>query len=535
MRRVLKIFFILLLSYLFYIIFFPPILLVSIYGYMYYKDNIKYENSFNRIYKELDYNDSAILFYKKELEKEYSKFIYADNIVDIFKSHVKLDIAESCIEYRLKKHNEKNWIEKGSAFSKNARNRVVNIDKKLIKKLKNINYKLQLGFYTYDFNLISNEIAKITNLCDNKKDIDELYNIFLDRYLEKYIASHIEIETKEKEWLNKLLKTSKNPLYTLYIKNEISLQDIYNKNKFNNSLSSADLIYENNNLFVADSKRGIELWNMEENRTKFIKTLNNKYNKVYHIEKINNLIYATGEKRFKNYFIIYKYNKKSKSLIEISNIEIGNSNVKEWKFYNNNKNIALACGYGGLYILDISDVLNIKIIKKLEKNSSFYNLKDIDIYINRVYFLSDLLYSLDINSLDINSTIPPLKKYSSFCIDKENHILYAVENLFSKGVYLHKYKILNSSKLELLKSKTLKYNLKSINPLMGINVRYMKWYKNRLYLPSKRGLTIYNKDLNIVNTIDIKNLMEFKFLGNKIICATKNSGILIKYLQPLYK
>ncbi len=509
---------------------------------MYYKDNIKYESSFNKIYKELDYNDSTILFYKKELEKEYSKFIYADNIVDIFKSHVKLDIAESCIEYRLKKHNEKNWIEKGTAFSKNIRNKIVNRDKKLIKKLKNINYKLELGFYTYDFNLISNEIGKITNLwgenednqslCNKKKDIDKLYNIFLDRYLEKYIASHIEIETEKKKWLNKLLKTSKNPLY---IKDEISLQDIYNKNKFNNSLSTADLIYENNNLFVADSKRGIELWSMEENRTKFIKTLNNKYNKVLHIEKINNLIYATGKKRFKNYFIIYKYNKESKSLIEISNIEIGNSNVKEWKFYNNNKNIALACGYGGLYILDISDVLNVKIVKKLEKNSSFYNLKDIDIYMNRVYFLSNLLYSLDINSLDINNTTPPLKKYSSFCIDKENHILYAVENLFSKGVYLHKYKILNSSKLELLKSKTLKYNLKSINPLMGINVRYMKWYRNRLYLPSSRGLIVYNKDLNIVNRIDIKNLMEFKFLDNKIICATKNSGILIKYLQPLYK
>ena len=70
-----------------------------VYGLLYTNKTKEYNNSFQTNYTTNDYNDSRIIFYKKELQ-EYSKdFIEAESMYNIFEADVKKDLALNCIEY----------------------------------------------------------------------------------------------------------------------------------------------------------------------------------------------------------------------------------------------------------------------------------------------------------------------------------------------------------------------------------------------------------------------------------------------------
>ncbi len=76
--------------------------------------------------KTIDYNNSKIDFYKKELEIASAEFIEADNMYDILHGDVKKDLALNCIRFFLKKEGSEDWLDEGSAYRDNARNRYAN-------------------------------------------------------------------------------------------------------------------------------------------------------------------------------------------------------------------------------------------------------------------------------------------------------------------------------------------------------------------------------------------------------------------------
>ncbi len=162
-----------------------------VYGLLYTNKTKEYNNSFQTNYTTNDYNDSRIIFYKKELQ-EYSKdFIEAESMYNIFEADVKKDLALNCIEYFLREHNETNWIDQGSNFRKNARNKYANTDEKIEKAKENEDY-MGKHFYDYDLNdvnHIEDEIADVwgenTNkdTCQKNLSSEKMYEMFIVKYI----------------------------------------------------------------------------------------------------------------------------------------------------------------------------------------------------------------------------------------------------------------------------------------------------------------------------------------------------------------
>ena len=207
-----------------------------------------YDASFEKHYSTNDYNDSKIIFYKKELETNTQKFIDSKGVYEIFETDVKKDLALNCIEYFLKQnHNESDWIEMGSSFRKNARNKYATT-KELIKKAKiNESYMGKYAYY-YDLNevnRIKRDIANVwekdanTHTCQKKLPTDQMYLMFIEKYIksteesldrDKYSHKHAKISgmlnksfyekkiQKTSEWLKILYK--KYPEYAEYLKGQ---------------------------------------------------------------------------------------------------------------------------------------------------------------------------------------------------------------------------------------------------------------------------------------------------------------------------
>ena len=155
------------------------------------KSNNVYNNSFHMKYTTKDFNDSRIIFYNKELEQYSKAFVSADGMYDIFAADTKRDLALNCIQASLKEHNVSEWIEKGSSFRKNARNKYATTEETIKKAKKNEDY---MGHHFYDYDLndvnhIENELANIwdtsknKNTCDKHLPVSELFDAFMVRYI----------------------------------------------------------------------------------------------------------------------------------------------------------------------------------------------------------------------------------------------------------------------------------------------------------------------------------------------------------------
>ncbi len=196
-----------------------------------------YDNSFQIEYKTNDYNDSRITFYKKELEKHSKEFIEADGMYNIFEADVKKDLALNCIEHFLREHNETDWIDQGSGFRKNARNKYASTEEKIEKAKKNEDY-MGRHFYTFDLNMVNHiedEITKVwsdknDSICENKLPANELYEIFIKKYIPKFDDENIHSrfgskpQQREIDWFNILMKA--HPEYLKKKKEEERLLQI---------------------------------------------------------------------------------------------------------------------------------------------------------------------------------------------------------------------------------------------------------------------------------------------------------------------
>ncbi len=205
-----------------------------------------YNASFHTVYPVNDRNDSTIIFYRQELERASKAFIDADDMYDIFEADVKRDFAVDCIEYLLREdHNVSNWIEEGSRFRKNARNKYADTEE-MIKKAKANEDYLGRHFYDYDFNEVDSIARRLVDpfggngsennrTCRKKMPVDEIYREFIYRYIanreealkrnmqeEKYAKpsgylnkSFYQGRVKQiKSWLNILYE--KHPGYAVY-------------------------------------------------------------------------------------------------------------------------------------------------------------------------------------------------------------------------------------------------------------------------------------------------------------------------------
>ena len=269
-----------------------PLIVILSYIYIGIEQEISYKNSFKKTYKEHDYNDSVVTFYKKELEKNYIDFLNSNTEIDRFKNNTKIKIADSCIKYRLKKHS-KEWLDEALNFKLNARNKAVHNNDKLFKKLKQINHKLQLGFYRYNFNVVDDTIEDIVgvwsknhNVCDDKVDTQKIYDTFLDKYLKMYISLYTNPDKDDKEWLIKIKQTSKTPFYK-----KLSIDEIRKQNNFKDAQNSVDVSFKDGEFFVADSHRGVELWQQKGDEFVFEKTLDGSY-KAFLIKKSDDFLFV---------------------------------------------------------------------------------------------------------------------------------------------------------------------------------------------------------------------------------------------------
>lgn len=210
-----------------------------------------YNTSFHKQYSTNDYNDSKIIFYNSELEKNSQKFVDGEGMYDIFEADVKKDLALNCIQYFLKKHNETNWIDAGSGFRKNARNKYADTEEKINKAKKNEDYTGR-HFYTFDLNMVNHIEDDLTKMwsdkndsvCEQKLPIDDIYKIFVERYTWQFPSSvcydkrgkkwfelfqQKQPKLTEKERLEKLQREEEDRIYVEKMEREEKNQKIIEK------------------------------------------------------------------------------------------------------------------------------------------------------------------------------------------------------------------------------------------------------------------------------------------------------------------
>lgn len=248
-------------------------------------NNDSYNASFKQHYSVNDYNNSKIKFYKQELEINTQKFIEAKGVYDIFESDVKNDLAFNCIEYFLaREHNESEWINMGSSFRKNARNRYTNTQEMINKAKKNADY-MGKHFYYYDLNEVNHITDTVANIwkkdanretCQKVLPVDEMYIMFVMPYIksrEEALArdKHEYKSAKSSGMLNKsfykknIEETSawleilyqKHPDYSKYLQkqNELAQQGELQRKK--EKLESAELRQERKKQQIATLQKNI--------------------------------------------------------------------------------------------------------------------------------------------------------------------------------------------------------------------------------------------------------------------------------------
>jgi len=160
-----------------------------------------YDNSFHIKYQTSDYNDSKIMFYNNELEKYSKEFIESESMYDIFEADVKKDLVLGCIQYFIRRKNKEIWIEEGSKFRKNARNKYASTEEKIKKAKRNSNY-MGKHFYTFDLNIVNHVVDDVTkvwsdkneSVCKNKLSANELYEVFIENYIPRFDNENIHSE-----------------------------------------------------------------------------------------------------------------------------------------------------------------------------------------------------------------------------------------------------------------------------------------------------------------------------------------------------
>ncbi|SFV65719.1 hypothetical protein MNB_SV-13-1769 [hydrothermal vent metagenome] len=199
-------------------------------GYALQKE-LQAKYSFTKKYTIDDLGDKRIIFYNKALIKYSKDFVLAEGMYEIFEIDVKRDLALNCIEASLAQHNQKDWLEKGIKFRKNARNIPLKTQA-LIQKYKAQEKYLSDRFYQYNFNDVHDIIRSLAdpfrkernqNTCDKQLSVERMYTRFIRtyigkqeqslRYNKKSLAKNIP---KDKAYYTKAIREGQEWLNLLY-------------------------------------------------------------------------------------------------------------------------------------------------------------------------------------------------------------------------------------------------------------------------------------------------------------------------------
>lgn len=534
---------------------FPLLPFLAVYGTMSIQNEIAYNKSFHTNYKEKEYHDPRINFYKKELEKSYEGYVRAKDIVSRFEYDSKVNLAHKCIDYYIEDYNSTEWRSESSGIRINARNKAANTDK-LIKSAKDNAHEIQLNFYLYDFNLVYNIMDDIIgsqynkskkSLCDQNLSVEKLYDTFLTNYLSEYINNYASskyrkqspsdnqeflehMHTREESWLREITKSSSIKQYKEFSMGNIGVRTLYDKYDYRSNTKPFDVAIDGQNFFVADPLRGIELWKQNsDGKISYHKTLEKGY-QAYSINKIGEFIYVLGtdKKNGKHYFFIFSYNSINEDIVSFDKIEINVKIESKWSFINNNKKVILTKGYSGMTILDISDPTNIKVDDEVLDASK--NINCIDFVINEerniLYILTSrglYIYNIKNNLLDFVTNITSFKKHRAMVFSKDENALYSVSLDFKKGVFIHKYSLDDSYKPELISIKRIESELKGW--------KQMKTHGDKIYLADKKNLYVFNVEMENIKKMNISGINHFYFSKDKFVCACGEEGLLINTLN----
>lgn len=543
---------------------YPIIGLVAVYGYMGIKQAESYNKSFHTKYKEKDYNDSRIEFYRRELDKSSKYAVNADGIVNIFEHDTKVDLSLECIERYLQENNASEWIDESSDMRKNARNKYT-ITEDLIEKAKYNEKNMGRNFYLYDMNLVQDVSDEITgswrdksksSLCDQNLSSNELYDIFLTKYLAKYMdkllystmsKDNVKLSKHYKEsekWLKEISKTSSQNIFQKYSLGVVTLEDVIQYNDFQASITTYDVSYNSKNIIVGDLKRGIELWTIDiENKFHYVKTLTDKYG-ITKVHKIENIIYATGQERYRankfqsywfrtNYFLTFSYNQETNTMIELDRIKLGNSSrVNDWKFFDNNKKVATVSGWDKVHIIDISNsrVLNLLAKSNKARNSNLSRDLIVNEITEKLFELTGYgLNVIDLNKINLfnkkieNNYNKTFKGHQGIVLNQRDDILYSIHVTWENETTLYKYDMINPLNPKLLLSKVLDINFDGWNG--GSFPQNMQLYNEKLYIANRNNIYIHDEELNSIKKIETPNIKNFHIYEDKIIYTKGKEGL----------
>ena len=248
-----------------FIIFFGYALTqASVLAYIGYNKSKAYDDSFYKTYIIQDYNDTNIIYYNSLLEKSTKEFIDAEDTYSKFAADTKKDLALNCIEHFAKKHSGYNWYRENTNYRNHARNKYANTEEKIEQAKANSKF-IDHNFYTFDLNSVNHKVDEITriskdtnrSLCDEKKSVQELYDLFIPLYIPDYEfrVMRTSPQNRNKEWYD-ILQTKHTDYFTQrenkqklqeqrekkeYLKREEYIKNkklIYNKKRYENSLKN---------------------------------------------------------------------------------------------------------------------------------------------------------------------------------------------------------------------------------------------------------------------------------------------------------
>lgn len=140
------------------------------------------------------YSDPLIQFYLGEYKKAAKEFMAAKGLLDIFHAHIKKNMAMDCIRGRTKSSGNEDWIGEGSKIRRVVRHDLTPTQELRKAERRNSDH-MGRNFYLYDLNLVNHTTEVITNLwgdkkkqtqCQVGKSAEELYQLFLPIYVQKY-------------------------------------------------------------------------------------------------------------------------------------------------------------------------------------------------------------------------------------------------------------------------------------------------------------------------------------------------------------
>ena len=222
----------------------------TIFSYDDQKKHEKRQSSFQKQYKINDYNDSKILFYKRELEINSKAFVEADNDYDIFQAGTKIKLATQCIWLALNKYDESTSHQEVRKFEKNAINKYVDSESKIKQTMENEDFFKKHRHYLNDFT------APSYYRCDENLSVNSMYTHNIGNYI---LSQHKDLKNLQNngdnssKFFNKYIKPKATWFKVLQERHPDYLEKIELEIKHKKAIKQAKLLHKKRQKFLFDA------------------------------------------------------------------------------------------------------------------------------------------------------------------------------------------------------------------------------------------------------------------------------------------